>query len=421
MALTGDATQLLYATYLGGTSSRTHLDGGTCRFDKGGVVYHAVCSGCEPFNGTNKSTSDFPTTAGAWSRTNGSANCNNAAFKFDLSSLKASIQTNATSLNKPGLNKICLADSIVFQNQSLGGQTYYWDFGDGSKTTKTDRLNILFKYNKPGNYLVKLKAVDIGTCVGKDSTKTSVLVSSPLGFAGPDIVMCYNAGTQLTAGGGVTYQWIASDKSFTSSQAIPTVNPKLTTPYFISVTDVNGCIIKDTVNVRVVPGMDLQFTAERVNYDCANRPDVKVIDLTNSNENALFDFGDGTTSDLPNLVHSYSKDGLYPIRLIGKREACVYEKEISIPVFELMIPNVFTPEQSPGYNDTFQILYGGKPIFQSGINVSLLIYNRWGGKVFESKSYLGDWAAKDVASGTYYYEAKIEGVTSCKGWVQVVK
>ncbi len=47
IVLTSDASQLLYATFLGGTQSRTHVDGGTSRFDKSGVVYHAVCSGCK--------------------------------------------------------------------------------------------------------------------------------------------------------------------------------------------------------------------------------------------------------------------------------------------------------------------------------------------------------------------------------------
>ena len=46
MVLNGDATELVYSTYLGGNSSKTHVDGGTSRFDKYGIVYHAVCSGC---------------------------------------------------------------------------------------------------------------------------------------------------------------------------------------------------------------------------------------------------------------------------------------------------------------------------------------------------------------------------------------
>ncbi|MDQ2657459.1 MAG: PKD domain-containing protein, partial [Bacteroidota bacterium] len=40
IVLTDDAKQRLYATFLGGNQSSTHVDGGTSRFDKGGIVYH---------------------------------------------------------------------------------------------------------------------------------------------------------------------------------------------------------------------------------------------------------------------------------------------------------------------------------------------------------------------------------------------
>ncbi|MFM9840191.1 MAG: PKD domain-containing protein [Cyclobacteriaceae bacterium] len=589
MVLSSDASQFLYGTFLGGTTSRTHMDGGTCRFDKGGVVYHAVCAGCAAFNSTGVSTSDFPATANAWSRVNRSGNCNNAAFKFDLSSLRARIQTNSIALNQPGLKTVCLPDKVVFQNKSIGGETYFWDFDDGKKQTTTNRNDIIhqyalpgsytvklkavdlgtcigkdsvkttilasvpqgfagldmtvcisdgaqlfagggidyqwkasdnsftsnsptpkvlpkkntsyfvsitdangcakkdtvnimvltllkaqiqtnsieldrpglnticvndrivfqnrsiggvtffwaldeknkqtkndtssitFKYDLPGNYTIKLKAIDTGSCTGKDSTQTQILVSIPLGFAGPDQVMCFDGGTQLVAGGGIDYQWKTADNSFKSSQPTPSVNPKEKTAYYVSITDVNGCIKKDTVNVRVVASIDLQFKADRVDYDCYNRPSVKVINQTDPDEEVFFDFGDGTTSDLPTVTHSYSKDGLFPIRLVGKKESCIYDKVISVPIFELKVPNVFTPEQTPDFNDTFVIEYGGHPISKSTLNVSLVIYNRWGAKVYENKNYKDEWTAHDISAGTYYYETRIEGETNCKGWVQVIK
>jgi hypothetical protein len=420
MVLSGDATQLLYATYLGGTTSRTHLDGGTCRFDKGGVVYHAVCSGCS-FNRTGQSQSDFPTTDNAWSRVNGSTNCNNAAFKFDLSSLRARIQTNSVALDQPGFNTLCVGEEIVFQNKSIGGQTYFWDFGDTNKLVKSDQEDIRYKYASTGSFTVKLKAVDVGTCIGKDSTQTKVFVNTPLGFIGPDQVICFEAGTELVASGGVIYQWRIADNSVISGQAMPRVNPTETTTYVASVTDVNGCTVKDDVTVRVVPGIDIKFSAERLNQDCEGLPSLKVVSQTDAQENLFFDFGDGMTSDLPSTIHTYTKEGVFPVRQIGTRESCVYTKEILIPIFETKIPNVFTPDQSPGYNDTFQINYGGKSIAQSDLVVAISIFNRWGGKVYQNENYKGDWAAKEVGAGVYYYDVQISGETSCKGWVHVVK
>ena len=65
MTLSSDLTNFLYGTYLGGTQSKTHVDGGTSRFDKRGIVYHAVCAGCAGRNETQMSTSDFPVTENA--------------------------------------------------------------------------------------------------------------------------------------------------------------------------------------------------------------------------------------------------------------------------------------------------------------------------------------------------------------------
>ena len=418
IVLTSDATQLLYATYLGGTQSKTHVDGGTSRFDKSGVVYHAVCSGCQALNPTGHSTSDFPTTTGAWSRINKSPNCNNAAFKFDLSLLKARIQTNSVALNQPGLNRVCIPDKIVFQNKSTGGQFYQWDFGDGKSLEKTDTARIIYQYENPGVYKVKLKVIDLGTCLGVDSTSTSIIVNKATGFAGSDQTMCFNAGVQLIAGGGVQYSWSVA-RTVVSTLATPVVNPEGDTNYFVSITDQNGCIKKDTVNIKVIPGIDLDFRYTKT-YDCYGRPDLEVENLSEKEQHTFFDFGDGSTSDLIKITHAFENDGTFPVRVVGVRESCVYEKRVDIPVYTLLVPNVITPDEFPE-NNFLQILYGGNPISRSALKASLHIYNRWGGLVFKSDFYQDDWDASNVESGVYFYELVVEGETTCKGWVQVIK
>lgn len=419
IVLTDNATELLYATYMGGTQSRTHVDGGTSRFDKGGVVYHSVCSGCSALNASGAASSDFPTTPGAWSKTNNSINCNNAAFKFDLSSLKARIQTNNIELNSPGFNRVCLPDPIVFQNKSTGGKIHEWDFGDGTALVKQDTTFITHFYKNPGTYRIKLRILDNGTCIGKDSTFTNVLVWEPLGFAGDDMEMCFNAGTRLIAGGGVEYRWRSEDKRFTSTEATPRVNPTEDTRYFVTITDVNGCVTRDTIDLRVIPGIDLKFDIQKV-YDCFSRPEVLVKNLTDPGETVFFDFGDGNTSDLDEDQHAYQQDGIYSIRLVGQREACVYDNRIDLPVFELLVPNVITPDEFLE-NNTFKILYGGRKLSESSLKAHFVVYNRWGNKVFESKDYRDDWNGSNVEAGVYYYDLTVEGEASCRGWVQVIK
>jgi len=425
MVMTDDAKEMLYATFLGGTQSSTHVDGGTSRFDKGGIVYHSVCSGCMAFNTAAKPTSDFPTTPGAWSRKNNSYNCNNAAFKFDLSSLKARLQTNSVNHDKPGLKSVCIPEAIVFENLSTGGETFQWDFGDGTVTSRTDTAFITHAYKNPGKYLVKLTAIDQGTCQMVDYAFTTVTVNTAQSFVQSDADLCSGDAYQLKAAGGMFYSWTSADENFSSQDATPVVTPSDTTVYYLTLEESNGCIRKDTVQLNVIPGITPAFEWTKL-PDCLARPQIAVRNVTDSlksGDTIFFDFGDGTTSDQTDAEHSYEKDGVYNLRLVANREFCVYEKTIAIPVFELFIPNVITPGQ-PGYNDVFTIRYGkteGVTPADYGFNVVLTIYNRWGSLVYETDNYHYDWSGEGMAAGIYYYEVSIAGHATCKSWLQLVK
>jgi hypothetical protein len=425
IVLTDDATEMLYATFLGGTQSRTHVDGGTSRFDKDGIVYHAVCSGCRSFNTTGGSTSDFPTTPGAWSATNNSNNCNNAAFKFDLASLKARLQTNSVKRDMPGLKVVCIPDPIVFENLSTGGEIFQWDLGDGTKLSKTDPAAITHEYQNPGQYLVTLKAIDQGTCQVVDVASTVVTVNTAQSFVQNDDDVCFGSSYRLEAGGAADYYWISADSSFISSEARPAVSPPDTTTYYVTLTEANGCVRKDTVVLNVVPGMTPEFEWVK-QPDCLARPEIFVRNLTDSLENTdllFFDFGDGSTSDQPEATHAFENDGVYTVRLVGQRAFCVYEKSVAIPVFELFIPNVITPGQ-PVDNDVFTIRYGkveGVTPRDYGFTVALSIFNRWGRTVYQTNDYQYDWSGEGLAAGVYYFEVSIDGHAVCKSWLQLIK
>lgn len=413
IVLNGDASRLLYATFLGGNQAAVHVDGGTSRFDKSGVVYHSVCAGC------GGGFDDFPTTPGAWSRLNQSLNCNNAAFKFDLSSLKARIQTNSLLLDNPGISKICFPDALVFQNLSTGGEIYEWSFGDGSQVVRQDTNYVMHAYAGSGIYQVKLLAIDAGTCVGKDSTYTTVTVTNPTGIAGPDQLMCFNAGTRLVATGGIEYKWKNWDGSFTSSEPSPVINPTEDDGYVVTISDINGCMKTDTVNVRVVPGIELDYEYQK-NYDCDSRPTLLVTNNSDPEETTFIDFGDGTTSDQQQVSHSYAQDGTYHVRVVGVNESCVYEEGSPVAIFRLKVPNVITPDEYPE-NNQFIILYGDQPLSFSTLRARVVIYNRWGNTVFGSDNYQDDWNASNVEAGVYYYNVDVEGEAACKGWIKVIK
>ncbi|ELR73206.1 PKD repeat protein [Fulvivirga imtechensis AK7] len=406
MVLDANATSLLYATYFGGDGSIVHVDGGTSRFDKRGIVYHSVCASCF------ENTSTFPTTEGAWSQVNGaSGGCNNAAFKFDLATLKARLQTNSVAFDQPGLSTICMPDDIVFQNFSIGGEVFEWNFGDGTATTRTDTTYIVHNYKAPGQYKVTLRAIDPNTCTSEDLTSTIVEVVKPNVTVSDDSQLCEGDSFRLEASGGVTYHWVSSDSTVISDERTPEVSPIDTTQYFVTITGAKGCIARDTVTLEVIPKVEVEFDAKKL-YDCFSRPPVKLINKSEEGENFRWLLGDGNTSDDDEMIYEYGQDGAYTLTLLGTREFCVFEKRIDLNLVTIKVPNVLTPDGG-GHNDVFEIVAGSR--------VDLKIFNRWGKLVFEDNDYQNTWSGEGDAAGIYYYEADIEGEVLCKGWVHLIK
>lgn len=160
-----DMKSLLYATYFGGDSSEDHVDGGTSRFDKRGIIYQSVCSSC-PNNppGLN----DFPTTSGAAFPVNVSYRCSNASFKLDF---KITYAVEARFTAKPQVS--CMPDTIRFFQTSVHGKSWLWDFGDGIKSSD---YNPVHSYNNPGVYKVKLTVTDTGSCNKVDSMFMNITI-----------------------------------------------------------------------------------------------------------------------------------------------------------------------------------------------------------------------------------------------------
>lgn len=90
-----------------------------------------------------------------------------------------------------------------------------------------------------------------------------------------------------------------------------------------------------------------------------------------------------------------------------------------ITVLPMLIPNTITPNGDQ-VNDTFEI-----PGINKFSRNEILIFNRWGNHVFESKGYKNDWGAEGLVSGSYFYLLKgfDESGKEFKftGFVQVIK
>ena len=73
----------------------------------------------------------------------------------------------------------------------------------------------------------------------------------------------------------------------------------------------------------------------------------------------------------------------------------------------LIFPNVLTPN-GDGINDKFEI---GALIRGGGYTeAQVIIYNRWGKKVYENNNYKNDFDGEGLPDGVYYVTIKAKGL-----------
>jgi gliding motility-associated-like protein len=160
-----DMDTLLFGSYFGGTvASEEHVDGGTSRFDKRGVVYQSVCGGCGGY-------SDFPTTSNSWSPTNkgkrpgsNAGGCNNLLFKLDLD-----IPDMQANFDAPLAG--CYPYKVKMINKSLRAKSYLWIFDDGTTSTSYEPTHT---FKNAGTYKVKLVTRNLLTCTTTDTAEKTI-------------------------------------------------------------------------------------------------------------------------------------------------------------------------------------------------------------------------------------------------------
>lgn len=219
--LSPNATQLKYATFMGGvTSSDNHVDGGTSRFDKNGSIYHAVCAAC----GGNPS--GFTSTPGVYSPSNNSSNCNLAAFKFNTTTI-------STIVVEPS-SFYCYPDPVYFEIDTTLGNMFLWDFGDG---TTSNLMNPSHLYGETGLYDVQLIVTDSIDCQHDTVSlqiqyyKLEANVVQPIG------IICPNIPYQLEASGGISYLWTPAEVLNDPMIANPVATITETTDFTVIVSD----------------------------------------------------------------------------------------------------------------------------------------------------------------------------------------
>ncbi|MCF8277147.1 MAG: gliding motility-associated C-terminal domain-containing protein [Flavobacteriales bacterium] len=388
MMLEKNVESLIYGTFFGGAQSDEHVDGGTSRFDKNGVVYQAVCAGCGNHD-------DFPTTPGAWSNTNNSSNCNLGVFKFDLNQVIAVPAFNVL------LENCEYPLEVEFSNTSSGANTFLWDYGDGVVSTAFDGSHF---YADPGSYEVSLLASDSAGCLTPDSATLQFDIPIPpviLAF-GTDTICALDTVPLGVDGVGIaSYEWIPPGSLDDPYSTQPNANPTETTVYTVLATDSIGCTVSQEVIVYVSDPPPLD-----AGEDAYLQPGVYGELTPNVNPGNIVEWTppEGLScTDCPNPIANPEETTTYYI-LVTDELGCTNTDSVIVYAYPtIYVPNAFTP----GGNNKNPIFYA----YGRGIaDFTLTIYSRWGQVIFQSTDLDTGWDGTmngtDVQTGVYIWSLK---------------
>jgi len=311
-----NASSLWYATYFGGPSpTDEHVDGGTSRFDKDGVMYQAVCAGCANSLG-------FPTTPGAWSTTNNSNNCNNAVIKmaFELVNLHALAKAAPS-------DTICAGNAVQFVNNSTGAHNYLWNFGDGSPNDTSKAPAHI--YLNPGTYTVSMKAIDSSSCKISDSTHLVVRVlPPPVVELGNDTTACGGLVNMILNAGNPGAQYLWNTGNTTQTLHVTSIGT-----YWVKVN--NGkCSASDSITIH-------NLSKPVLGHDTSLCQGGAVV-LDAGNPGCIYSWSNGLTTQSISVTTS----GIYWVKVQGGCTVTSDSMKVSIvapPVVELGADTILCP------------------------------------------------------------------------------
>ncbi len=251
----------------------------------------------------------------------------------------------------------------------------------------------------PGSFVI---TYDIpGSCSGA-STTTIVVNPVPItNFTADNLSGCADlqvtftnqtpstASAQWSFGNGQTSASVLNASTAYNSPGCFTVD--------LTVTDLNGCSATSTKTdfICINPSADASFTASPFETTVTH-PEIHFINTSSNATGYSWSFGDGGNSAAVSPTHEYDEVASnYSVRLIATNAfGCPDTAYAIVRVLDEVIyyiPNSFTPNGDE-HNNTFQ------PVFTSGFDpysFRLLIFNKWGETIFESKDAKVGW------DGTY--------------------
>lgn len=222
----------------------------------------------------------------------------------------------------------------------------------------------------------------------------------------------------------VTYHWELGDGATSTSMSPVHVYQAGTYNVSLTVATPLGCTAgaanSGIVQAYAPPVADFSASSWTTDADHAN---IQFNDLSSGPVSSWsWNFGDGGYSIDPDPAHLYLEPGTWEVMLDivdenGCTASAVHTVKVT-PVYDITIPNVFTPDPNGGGGGAYDPTDLGNDVFYPFIrfvkDFQLRIFNRWGELVFESNDvkrgwdgyYRGQLSPQDV----YVYQLQVRFV-----------
>lgn len=332
-----DATAQLFGSFFGENNTASqggvdHVDGGTSRFDRNGVIYQAICGNCK-LGGT---APVYPTTTGAWSTVNNTnSGCNLTMVKIAMNLAGVAGGVQSAIGGAPRDTAGCLPLKVDFKDTIANAQSYEWHFNyvpGNPPDLVTTTPSASYTYNTVGTYKVLLVAIDPNTCNVRDSSYLNIRVGdlkANLAFDNIKLPPCTSfnyqfnnlSTTDITAPfRDTSFIWDFGDGSPRVIRGMAPIQHSFPGPGTYKV----KLILKDTAYCNNPDSITIDLSvAENVRANFITAPNGCLVynaefDNTSvAGETWLWDFGDGTTSTAFEPVHTYTSVGTYNVVLIA--------------------------------------------------------------------------------------------------------
>lgn len=157
------------------------------------------------------------------------------------------------------ISGVCVLNPFQFTDTTRANygvvDNWRWNFGDNNTLADTSIIRTpAWTYSAPGTVNVSLIVTTSKGCIDTVTQTLTVLDKPLINLGFRDTLICQYDSLPLSASGSGNFSWTPLVNIVNPNTPTPRVSPMSTTWYYVNL-DNNGCINRDSVRVRVTPGV----------------------------------------------------------------------------------------------------------------------------------------------------------------------